>query len=120
MTPRPPDGSPIPVVENVDPRGALADWMTDAKNPYFARAVSNRVWAAFFGKGIVDPVDDFRLSNPPSNPALLTALAEELIRQKYSLKELMRTILRSHLYQLSSIPNEFNRTDTRNFSRSYR
>jgi len=74
----------------------------------------------FFGKGIVDPVDDFRLSNPPSNPALLDALAEELVRKNYNLKELMRTILRSHLYQLSAVPNEFNKADTRNFSRAYR
>lgn len=120
MEPRPPGSAPVTVADEVDPRHALADWMTDPKNPYFARAISNRVWGAFFGKGIVDPVDDFRLSNPPSNPALLGALAEELVRKNYNLKELMRTILRSHLYQLSAIPNEFNKADTRNFSRAYR
>ncbi len=65
-------------------------------------------------------MDDFRISNPPANPALLDALAQELVRQKYDLKALMRTILSSHLYQLSSTPNEFNTADTRNFSRSYR
>jgi WD40 repeat protein/mono/diheme cytochrome c family protein len=120
MEPRPPDGSPVKIADDIDPRLALADWMTDPKNPYFARAIANRIWAAFFGKGIVDPVDDFRLSNPPSNPALLDALAEELVRHDYNLKELMRTILRSHLYQLSTMPNQFNMADMRNFSRSYR
>lgn len=120
MQPKPPDGPLVKVADDTDPRRALADWMTDAKNPFFAKAIANRVWAVFFGRGIVDPVDDFRISNPPSNPALLDALAEELIRQKFDLKALMRTILRSRLYQLSSIPNEFNRADTRNFSRSYR
>jgi len=120
MEPQPPDGPKAKVSDDVDPRGALADWMTDPKNPFFARAAANRVWAAFFGRGIVDPVDDFRISNPPSNPALLDALGEELVRQKFDLKALMRTILNSHLYQLSATPNEFNRGDTRNFSRSYR
>jgi hypothetical protein len=94
--------------------------MTDAKNPFFARAVTNRVWAAFFGRGIVDPVDDFRISNPPSNPALLDALGQEFVRQKFDLKALMRTILQSRLYQLSATPNDTNRADTRNFSRAYR
>jgi hypothetical protein len=120
MEPRPPDGEGFTVAENQNPRQALADWMTDPKNPFFAKAVANRIWAAFFGKGIVDPVDDFRISNPASNPALLDALGQEVIRQKFDLKELMRTIMRSHLYQLSSVPNEFNKTDTRNYSRSYR
>ncbi|MDB6153773.1 MAG: Protein of unknown function (DUF1553)/Protein of unknown function [Chthoniobacteraceae bacterium] len=118
MTPKPPDGPAVKT--DSDPRHELANWMTDEKNPFFARAVANRIWAAFFGRGIVDPVDDFRISNPPSNPALLDALASELIKQKYDLKMLMRTILRSRLYQLSAIPNEFNRADTRNFSRAYR
>jgi hypothetical protein len=120
MDPRPPDGEGFAVAENQNPRQALADWMTDPKNPFFAKAVANRIWAAFFGKGIVDPVDDFRISNPASNPALLDALGQEVIRQKFNLKELMRTIMRSHLYQISSMPNEFNKTDTRNYSRSYR
>jgi hypothetical protein len=120
MEPKPPDGPPVSGGEKNDPRRALADWMTDANNPFFSRAIANRIWAAFFGRGIVDPVDDFRLSNPPSNPALLEALAQELVRQKFDLKALMRTILRSHLYQLSATPNEWNRADTRNFSRAYR
>ena len=119
MQPQPPDG-PAMKTDDSDPRRALADWMTDAKNPFFARAAANRVWAAFFGRGILDPVDDFRISNPPSNPALLDALAQEFVRQRFDLKALMRTILRSHLYQLSAVPNDTNRADTRNFSRAYR
>jgi len=120
MAPQPPDGPLVKVAESTDPRATLADWMTDAKNPFFARAIANRVWANFFGKGLVDPVDDFRLSNPPSNPALLDALAADVIRQKFDLKALMRTILSSRLYQLSAGPNEWNASDTRNFSRAYR
>ena len=120
MDPKPPDGPPAQTSDTSDPRRALADWMTQPGNPFFARAIANRVWASFFGKGIVDPVDDFRLSNPASHPALLVALAEELVRHEFDLKSLMRTILRSHLYQLSATPNELNRSDTRNFSRAYR
>lgn len=120
MDPQPPDGPLMKPADNTDPRRALAEWMADAENPFFARAVANRVWAAFFGRGIVDPVDDFRISNPPSNPELLDAIGKNLIQHRFNLKELMRTILQSRLYQLSTIPNEFNRADTRNFSRSYR
>ncbi len=120
MHPQPPDGPPAAVPEGKDPREALAAWMLDPANPFFAKAAANRVWAQFFGKGIVDPVDDFRLSNPASNPALLDALAKEFIRAKYDLKSLMRTIMNSHLYQLSSEPNAVNAADTRNFSRFYR
>lgn len=119
LDPKAPDG-PLVKMTDEDPRRALADWMTEPKNPLFARAAANRVWAAFFGRGIVEPVDDFRISNPPANPALLDALGAELVKQKFNLKELMRTILRSHLYQLSAVPNEFNAADTRNFSRAYR
>ena len=83
MKPQPPDGPPAEVAPEADPRGALAAWLLDPANPFFARAMANRLWSQFFGKGIVDPVDDFRLSNPPSNPALLDALAAELVRSKY-------------------------------------
>ncbi|MES2709496.1 MAG: DUF1553 domain-containing protein [Verrucomicrobiota bacterium] len=120
MKPQPPDGPEAAVKEGGDPRQALADWMLDPANPFFAKAMANRLWAQFFGKGIVDPVDDFRLSNPPSNPALMDALAAEFIRLKYDGKALARLILRSRLYQLGSAPNETNTADTRNFSRSYR
>jgi hypothetical protein len=120
MKPQPPDGPPASFPEKSDPRAALAGWLLDPANPFFARAMANRIWGQFFSRGIVDPVDDFRLSNPPSNPALLDALAQELTRSKYDMKQLMRTIMSSHLYQLSSVPNETNTADTRNFSRFYR
>jgi hypothetical protein len=120
MKPRPLDGAVLELAENTDPRPLLADWLTDPKNPFFAKAAVNRVWAAFFGRGFVEPVDDFRVSNPAVNEPLLNALAEDFARHGYDLKHLMRTILSSRLYQLSSTPNESNLTDTRNFSRSYR
>lgn len=120
MKPQPPDGPPATVGTGEDPRSALAGWMLDPANPFFARAAANRMWSHFFGRGIVDPIDDFRLSNPPSNPTLLDEIAQEFIRQKYDLKALMRLIMTSHLYQLSSEPNATNAGDTRNFSRFYR
>jgi hypothetical protein len=102
-----------------DPRVALADWMTTVKNPFFARAVANRYWAHFLGRGIVDPLDDMRVTNPPSNPALLDALAEGLTENKYSLKALIRMIVSSQTYQLGAEPNEFNQTDKQSFARYY-
>lgn len=120
MPPQPPDGPRAEVVAGTDPRRALAEWLLAPENPFFAKAMANRVWGQFFGRGIVDPVDDFRLSNPPVHPALMEALAAELVRSKYDLKALMRVIMNSRLYQLSSEPNDTNRADTRNFSRSYR
>ena len=120
MIPKPPDGPVMNVPDHKDPRRALADWMTQPDNPHFARAVANRIWAEYFGRGIVDPVDDFRVSNPPSNEPLLDALAAELVRSQFDLKQLMRFIMRSHVYQLSSTPNNANLADTKNFSRAYR
>ena len=80
----------------------------------------NRVWASFFGHGFVEPVDDFRVSNPITNEPLLNALAKDFAAQGYDYKQLMRTILNSRLYQLSSTPNEYNLEDTKSYSRSYR
>lgn len=120
MKAKPPDGPPAQIQGGSDPRRALADWLCRPDNPFFARAVVNRVWAEYFGRGIVDPVDDFRASNPPSNEPLLEALARDFVTHGYDLKHLMRTILQSHLYQLTSLPNEHNVGDTRNFSRAYR
>jgi hypothetical protein len=93
--------------------------MTDPKNPFFTRAVANRYWAHFFGRGIVDPLDDMRVTNPPSNPELLDALAQNLIDNKYSLKSLIKTICKSRTYQLSSLPNEFNKLDKQTYARYY-
>lgn len=113
------DGEPVALVNGEDPRQRLVDWMVDVKNPFFARAVANRYWAHFFGKGIVDPVDDMRVTNPPSNPALLDALAQELIDHKYSLKHIVKVICKSRTYQLSAVPNEFNKQDKKSFARYY-
>ena len=119
MTPRPPDGAE-PGPEPGDPRRQLTDWLTAPGNPFFARAAVNRVWASFFGRGLVHPVDDFRSSNPCVNPALLDALAADFAAHAFDLRHLVRTILESRTYQLSSTPNDTNLADTRNFSRSYR
>jgi len=116
---KPLDGEPMTIPAEDDPRQKLADWMTDPKNPFFARAVANRYWAHFFGRGIVDPLDDMRITNPPSNPELLDALAKNLVDNQFSLKALIRTICKSRTYQLSSIPNEFNKNDKQAYARYY-
>jgi WD40 repeat protein len=119
MKPKPLDG-PVFEGKDEDPRTQLADWLTNPENPFFARAAVNRVWANFFGRGFVEPVDDFRISNPISNEPLLNALARDFANRGYDYKQLIRTILNSRLYQLSSTPNDSNLTDTKNFARSYR
>ncbi len=101
-----------------DPRLALADWMVSADNPWFARNLANRVWAHFLGRGLVEPVDDVRDTNPPSHPELLDALAKDLAGHKFDLKHLIRTITASHVYQLSTKPNATNADDELNFSRA--
>ncbi|HEX8202660.1 MAG TPA: DUF1549 domain-containing protein, partial [Isosphaeraceae bacterium] len=116
---KPLDGAPVTVGPDDDPRRALVAWMVRADNPYFARAVVNRYWAHFLGRGIVDPLDDLRQTNPPSNPALLDALAADLVAHRYSLKHLIRTICNSRTYQLGATPNEFNRRDKQSFARFY-
>ncbi len=113
------DGDPVKLLPGEDPRHRLVDWMVDAKNPFFARSVANRYWAHFFSRGLVDPLDDMRVTNPPSNPELLDALAQNLIENKFSLKQLIKTIVKSRTYQLSAIPNEFNRQDKRSYARYY-
>jgi hypothetical protein len=116
---KPLDGEPMTIDADDDPRHKLVDWMTDPKNPFFARAVANRYWAHFFGRGIVDPMDDMRVTNPPSNPELLDALAKNLVDNRYSLKALIRTIVTSRTYQLSSTPNEWNKHDKQAYARYY-
>jgi hypothetical protein len=93
--------------------------MAHKDNPFFARAVANRYWSHFFGRGIVDPIDDMRVTNPPTNPELLDALAKELVDSKFSLKHLVKVIVKSRTYQLSSAPNEFNKHDKQSFARFY-
>jgi hypothetical protein len=99
-----------------DRRSAFADWLTRPANPFFARVAVNRIWAAVMGQGIVEPVDDFRQSNPPAIPALLDTLAADFVRHGYDQKHILRTILNSRTYQLSSQVTELNRDDTRYFS----
>lgn len=102
-----------------DPRVSLADWMADKDNPFFAYALVNRYWKHFFGRGLVDPEDDMRVTNPASNPQLLNALAQDFIASKFDLKHLIRTICTSSTYQLAAEPNDWNRDDKQNFSRYY-
>jgi hypothetical protein len=116
---KPLDAPPLTVGAEEDPRMLLADWMTGAKNPFFAKAVANRYWAHFLGRGVVDPPDDMRVTNPPSNPALLDALAATLVESKFSLKALVKAIVKSRTYQLSAEPNEFNLSDKQSFARFY-
>jgi hypothetical protein len=120
MKPKVPDGKLAKIDLNTDPRSVLADWMTDPANPFFAKALVNRVWSELLGRGIVEPVDDFRASNPATNDPLLTALAADFVQHHYDVKHLIRTIVNSRTYQLSSEPNETNLHDTKNFSRYYR
>jgi hypothetical protein len=110
---------PMAVPSDQSRRDALADWITSRDNPFFAKAIANRVWSYFFGKGIIDPVDDIRASNPPSNPALLEALTKDVIDHNFDLRYLMRTIANSRAYQTSIEVNEWNAGDHDNFSHAY-
>ncbi|MCA1594847.1 MAG: DUF1553 domain-containing protein [Chloroflexi bacterium] len=122
----PRDGRPIAAVlpfgsapaepTGADPRTELADWLTSPQNPLFARSIANRIWSYFFGRGIIDPVDDIRSGNPPSNPELLDALTKDLVQSGFDLKHLMKTICESRVYQLSLLTNRFNADDAVNFS----
>ncbi len=101
-----------------DRRDVVAKWLASPDNPYFARNIANIIWAHFFGVGIVDPVDDVRISNPPSNPELLDALGRKLVEYNYDFRKLVRDICTSLTYQRSTIANETNEKDTRNFSQA--
>ena len=97
----------------------LVDWMTSSTNPYFAKATVNRIWSQYFGRGIVDPVDDMRATTPPSVEGLLEALADDFVKSGFDTKHIIRRILNSRTYQLSAAPNETNQLDDRFFSRFY-
>lgn len=101
-----------------DPRAILAAWVTSPDNPYFARNLANRVWAQFLGRGLVEPVDDVRATNPPTNPELLDALAKHLTESKFDLRQLIRYIAASRVYQTSTSPNATNERDEQNYSRA--
>jgi len=102
-----------------DPRLRLADWMGDKANPFFAKSLVNRYWKHFFRRGLIEPEDDIRDTNPPSNPELLDALAKHFVESGFDLKAVVRVIAQSSAYQLSAIPNQHNGVDTQNFSRFY-
>lgn len=117
--PRPLDGQPIDFDADADRRVHLAAWLTSPSNPYFSKAITNRIWSNFLGVGLVEKVDDLRLTNPPSNDRLLTTLADELVQQRYDLKTLMRQILTSQTYQRSSRALPENAQDQRFYARFY-
>lgn len=117
-TPRILGGDEVPMTAELDPREPLMDWLIEKDNPYFAPSFVNRVWEHYFGVGIVSPVDDFNLGNPPSNRELMQWLADDFIAHGYDVKRLHRTILNSRTYQLSWRPNDTNHADERLFSRA--
>lgn len=107
---------PVPIPSDDRRRDALATWLASKQNPFFAKAIANRVFSYFFGRGIIDPVDDIRASNPAVNPALLDALTKDLTDHNFDIQYLMRTIANSRAYQAAITPNEWNDKDTDNFS----
>jgi hypothetical protein len=116
MPPTPLDYKPLLPDSPVDRRHYFADWLTAKDNPYFARALVNRVWRNFLGRGLVEAEDDLRQTNPPTNPELLEALAADFVKNGYDVKRLIKTIMNSATYQRSSIPNPENRADDRFYS----
>jgi hypothetical protein len=112
-------GPSLEVAPDDDPRLQLADWMAEESNPFFAKVLVNRYWKHFFKKGLVEPEDDLRDTNPPTNPELLDALAKHFIESDFDLKEAIRVIVSSKTYQLSAQPNEHNVVDHQNFSHFY-
>jgi hypothetical protein len=119
LPPKPLDRSSVALEANQDPREALADWVTSKDNRLFSRSIVNRVWKTYFSVGLVEPVDDLRATNPATNEPLLDALCDDLIAHKFDLKHLMRTILNSRTYALSSDPLPGNVSDRKFFSHYY-
>ena len=119
MTPKGLGDKEIALTADDDPRQKLADWLSEPSNPFFARALVNRYWAHFYGRGLVEPIDDMRATNPASNPELLQALADDFVKSGYDLKHLIRVICSSKVYSLSSVPNEYNDRDKQSFARHY-
>ncbi|MEZ6046768.1 MAG: DUF1549 and DUF1553 domain-containing protein [Planctomycetaceae bacterium] len=120
LAPKPLFGEAPEVTEEVSRREALATWMTSKENPFFSQTMANRVWADLMGRGMVEPVDDLRGTNPAVNQELLTALGKDFADQDFDIKKLIRRICTSYVYGLSSHPVERNTVDTRNYSRYYR
>ncbi|MEO1998501.1 MAG: DUF1553 domain-containing protein, partial [Planctomycetaceae bacterium] len=110
-----PGGRVLPQPEG-DPRVELSRWITARDNPFFARLVANRLWGHFLGRGLIEPVDDLRSTNPASNEPLLTHLSAEVVRHDFDLRQVMRSILKSRVYALSSVSNDSNIDDSQNYS----
>jgi hypothetical protein len=111
-------GAEPKLAANVDRRQAYAKWLTTPENPFFARGLANRYWSYFFHRGIIDPVDDIRSTNPPINPELLDALTKDFVDHTFDVRHLMKQIVTSQAYQRSSLPNPSNKDDEQNFSRA--
>ena len=109
----------LDIAPDDDPRLALVDWMSQKNNPFFAKSLVNRYWKHFFKRGLVEPEDDLRDTNPPTNPDLFEALAKSFTESGYDLKALVRTLTQSHAYQLSSTPNPYNAVDRQAYSHYY-
>jgi hypothetical protein len=116
LPPAPLGAAPITISSDSDRRRALADWITSADNPYFSRMIANRIWAHYMGRGLVEPLDDQRATNPATNEPLLDELARYLVAQRFDLKALTRLILDSNAYQLSAQSNATNERDEQNYS----
>ncbi len=110
------DGASVAVTAEEDGRQVLADWLTRKDNPFLAKATVNRLWGQLFGRGIIDPVDDLRSSNPATNPELLDALAKDFVARGFDVRHVLRTMLNSRTYQLSARTNASNADDRTNFS----
>ncbi len=117
IKPRGLGGKDVILGPDEDPRQKLVDWMVEKDNPFFATTLANRYWKHFFSRGLVEPEDDLRVTNPPTNPELLEALTKHFVASKFDMKSLVRLICTSNTYRLSSIPNTHNADDKQNFSR---
>ncbi|MDB4637850.1 MAG: DUF1553 domain-containing protein [Planctomycetaceae bacterium] len=117
--PKFPDGEYAKFTPEEDPRHALVDWMVKPENPFFSRVLVNRMWGHFLGRGLVDEIDDMRATNPAANEELLAALSQDFVDHKFDVKHIIRTIVNSRVYQLSSEPTEANQNDRQSFARFY-
>lgn len=119
VAPKVPVGDAKSIAAGADRRVPMVDWLVAPENPFFAKSMANRIWSYFLGRGIIDPVDDIRASNPPSNPELLDALTAQFVKDGFDLRKLMKTICQSRTYQLSIVKNKWNEDDTINFSHAH-
>ncbi len=119
LKPTPLDGDALDIPARRDPRIDLANWISSPENPFFAKMLVNRYWKHFFGRGLVEPEDDIRVTNPATHPELLDELAASFVKSNYDLKQLCRVICNSRTYQFSSFPNQYNQDDDQNYARYY-